>query len=162
VDQKEAEASLKAYEAELETESARFRAAERRVNSLRQVVTGLRFYIREMAGKPVAEANTLEIRSADGDVILRASTPSTRRSSKQPKDAIAALIQEEPRRWSVPEFLAEMQKRGWLDPELKDPKAAIRTAAVRMARKREMSWDNNGGFMPLGVATVEKGTKRVM
>jgi hypothetical protein len=164
MNEKDAAATLKAFEGELEKEEARWRAAERRVSNLRQIVSGLKGYLREASGRAATESptNSLDAALAIFDNIGQVAPTVNREAKlvKQPKDAIPELLQEQAKRWSVPELMAEMQRRGWLDSSLKDPKAAIRIAAVRLAQDGKIAWDSNGGFLPLGlVPTAQRGRK---
>jgi hypothetical protein len=117
---------LPALRRELATAEDRAQRALSEVESLRKIVAG----VEELADTGNAP------RSLSLFVEL---TPDEAAAIEAPRgqEAVRRILESEPQRvWALREILAEVMKRGWIDPDAKVPAAAVRAATQRLAAAR--------------------------
>jgi hypothetical protein len=120
----EAEQEHEALAREHATVVARFERSTARVTALRQVVEGLR------------ALNRLERQPAREQLVFQATPPTPNGSAADTprgREAVRRVLSEDTRDWRMTDLVAEIVRRGWIDPGARQPAAAIRVAAKRLA-----------------------------
>src|SRR5215213_312207 len=125
---------LEQLRAEQAAAEAQLASLQRRVNSLRQAVTGI---------QGLLEAETVVIVDAEQEAsVVAAAASQLQASGNQPSvsapdhprgaEAILRVLSEnEGTGWTVQEMTAELERRGWT-PNSKNPVDAVRTAMTRV------------------------------
>ncbi|HXH88002.1 MAG TPA: hypothetical protein VNI55_05285 [Gaiellaceae bacterium] len=111
----------------------RLSAAQRQAEALGQIVSGLRA-LRQAEAEPQKEQ--LPVAENEPAVYLKL-TPSGDPPPRG-RDAIRQVMRASGRTWSNAELIAELQRRNWVDANAKQPEAAIRVAARRLADDGEL------------------------
>jgi hypothetical protein len=73
--------------------------------------------------------------------------PNGKVESPRGRDAVRRVMQERPHDvWRLTSLVGEITRRGWIDPEARDPASAIRVAARRLADTGEIEKVGTGRY----------------
>lgn len=136
--------SLPALRDDLHAVRARALAAASEVEALEKIVEGIEALIRGDRPTFVPGAG---IEAADEN----SSAPETPRG----REAVRRVLQETGTPWKLQALIAEIQRRGWIDPAAKQPAAAIRTAVGRLAEAGEVERVGAATYRYKGVTESE-------
>jgi hypothetical protein len=137
------EQQLAEAEQELETAANEHRRAtnrrmraQRQRDALHQIVDGLRA-LADAKADPQTERLPVEVATVASEAIV----PATANGHDAPRgrEAVRRVMATEPgRAWKQSELIAAITDHGWIDPNAKDPNAAIRIAVRRLADAGEV------------------------
>jgi hypothetical protein len=134
----------------------RFAHESKRVRALTQIVKGLREL--EAGGESEPQAERLP------DVIGPATTNG---DAPRGQEAVRRLMRQSERSWKPVELIAEIQRRGWIDPGAKTPDAAVRVALRRLVDAGEVvkidqglyRYQDSGAMSPENAVPAAEGLK---
>jgi hypothetical protein len=117
-----------------EADMVKYADAQKRFHDFSLTVQGLEAWLERLLASKTKGSSTAGKGSAAADVIVNGAVieAKTAKPYLRPKDAILRLMEEQPRDWSLSEFVVAMRERGWLDPSLAQPTEATRAAATRL------------------------------
>jgi hypothetical protein len=121
----------------------------KRVRALTQIVKGLRELTANGGDEPQAERLP--------DVIVEVE-PAEDDDRPRGQEAVRRLMRESDRAWRPAELIAEIQRKGWIDPAAKTPGAAVRVALRRLVDVGEVVKVEQGlyRYQDSGVTTPEE------
>ncbi len=108
---------------------ARRSRAQRRIEALVQIVSGLSLLHSEHE-EPQRER--LPVRDDGGTAIIGLTAFGQEGEMPRGKEAVRIIMSETPRTWKAAELVAEVLRRKWIDPHAKQPKAAVGVATRRL------------------------------
>ena len=137
--------------AQQDAQDAKFRLEResKRVRALNQVVKGLREL--EAGGGEEPQAERLP------DVVVE-EEPAVEDDGPRGQEAVRRLMRESQRNWRPAELIAEIQRRGWIDPAAKTPGAAVRVALRRLVDAGDVEKVEQGlyRYQDSGVTTPDE------
>jgi hypothetical protein len=107
----------------------RLAQAGRHAEALRSIVSGLR-QLEDFSRDPQKERLPV--------TNLGDSEPATEAEQPRGREAIRRVMRENPKPWKQRDLIAAIRDRGWIDPNAKQPDAAIRIAVRRLAEAGEI------------------------
>jgi hypothetical protein len=121
----------------------------KRVRALTQIVKGLRELATNGGDEPQAERLP--------DVIVEVE-PAEDDDRPRGQEAVRRLMRESDRAWRPAELIAEIQRKGWIDPAAKTPGAAVRVALRRLVDVGEVVKVEQGlyRYQDSGVTTPDE------
>jgi hypothetical protein len=111
--------------------STRRLRAQRRIEALSQIVTGLQLLHAEQEDP---QRERLPVGGDEATVRLKLTAYGHEGDEPRGKEAVRIIMSEAPRTWKASELVAEVLRRKWIDPEAKNPDAAVRVATARLHR----------------------------
>jgi hypothetical protein len=112
---------------------ARVRAARERNAALANIVTGLR-QLQDAEKALLATQERLPVDEAVGLPFIESKTTVYGFEGDPPrgKEAVRLILSEVKRDWRASDLVDEVIRRGWIDPDAKQPDAAVRVAIRRL------------------------------
>ena len=142
---REAERELKLASDSVNDAMQRLNAAQQTASALAQIVQGAKGIV--AARRPAPDQLPLSGGSIHG------AEPASASDSPRGRAAILRVMNERPGPWKQADIIAEVKRREWIDPESKDPDAAIRIAVRRLWKEGELEKLDQGVYRIPG-ATV--------
>jgi len=102
--------------------------AERRVEALSRIVSGLSLLEHEQP-----QRERLPVTTDEDTVSLKLTVYGHEGDTPRGQEAVRIIMSESPRAWRQNELVAEVLRRGWIKPSAKRPGAAVRVATRRLA-----------------------------
>lgn len=124
--------SLHNFRTELDEAEQRAKAALAEADALRKIVEGIEGLVSGgVTQLTISDTGTISRPSLNGNEAVVGDTP-------RGKEAVRRLFLETRRTWKRRAIIEEVVRRGWIDPEARNPNSAIGASIDRLAKAGEL------------------------